>query len=83
MLAFVSLFLIYSLSYFQRTAIPGTLFNELQQDLGMTATQIAMLGASYLWIYSLMQIFAGILDDIYSGVRVAFVGGAVFAVGAL
>jgi MFS family permease len=49
----------------------------------MTATQIAMLGASYLWIYSLMQIFAGILDDIYSGVRVAFFGGVVFAVGAL
>ena len=83
MLAFVSLFLIYALSYFQRTAIPGTLFNELRQDLQLNATQIAMLGASYLWIYSLMQIFAGILDDIYSGVRVAFVGGAVFAVGAL
>ncbi len=40
MLLFVPLLLLYASSYFQRTAVPGTIFSQLQADLGLNAFQI-------------------------------------------
>ena len=43
--AFAAMALVYFFSYFQRTAVPGTIFNELQTDLGLSAASVALLGS--------------------------------------
>lgn len=78
---FIPFVLFYASSYFQRTAIPGTAFNDLQTAYGLTAAQIAGIGASFLYIYSFCQIIIGWLADKYGGVRIASVGGAIFCAG--
>ena len=75
---FVVLLGIYFISFFHRTAIPGTIFNQLQTDFAATASQVSFLGAIFLYIYAVMQIFAGILVD-----RVGFVKIVLFAVAAM
>ena len=80
-LLFIPLTLLYSTSYFQRTAIPGTIFNQLQQDLQMTALQVSYIGASFIYIYSLSQLFIGYLVDRFGARRVVMIGGAVFCAG--
>lgn len=83
LMLFVPLVLIYAASYFQRTALPGTIFNELQQDLHIDAVQIASISAAFVYAYSLPQLFVGILIDRFCGSRVVVAGGAVFLAGAL
>ena len=39
---------IYFLSFFQRVAVPGTLFNPLQAGFGLTASGVAALGTNML-----------------------------------
>ena len=80
-LLFIPLTLLYSTSYFQRTAIPGTIFNQLQHDLQMTALQVSYIGASFIYIYSLSQLFIGYLVDRFGARRVVMLGGAVFCAG--
>ena len=82
-LLFVPLTLLYSTSYFQRTAIPGTIFNQLQQDLQMTALQVSYIGASFIYIYSLSQLFIGYLVDRFGAKKVVMIGGAVFCSGVI
>lgn len=80
-LLFVPLTLLYSTSYFQRTAIPGTIFNQLQQDLQITALQVSYIGASFIYVYSLSQLFIGYLVDRFGARKVVMLGGAVFCAG--
>ncbi len=82
-LLFVPLTLLYSTSYFQRTAIPGTIFNQLQQDLQLTALQVSYIGASFIYIYSLSQLFIGYLVDRFGARKVVMLGGAVFCTGVI
>ena len=74
--AFAAMVTVYFFSYFQRTAVPGTIFNELQSDLGLTASAVALMGSMFTWIYGGMQIVVGFLADRYGGTR-AFLGGGV------
>ena len=48
---------LYFISYFQRVAVPGTVFNELQVDFNASAVAITALGALFLYIYGFWQIF--------------------------
>ena len=80
---FLPLLLIYCISYFQRTGIPGTIFTQLQTDAGLDAVQISLISSSYIWVYALSQIFIGLLVDKYGGVRVVLVGGVVLIVGSV
>ena len=80
---FIPLLLIYCISYFQRTGIPGTIFTQLQTDAGLDAVQISFISSSYIWVYALSQIFIGLLVDKYGGVRVVLVGGVVLLVGSV
>ena len=80
-LTFISLALVYSSSYFQRTAVPGQIFNELQSE-GLNGTEIGWISASFIYVYSLFQIFVGILVDKYCGSRVSVAGGLVLLTGA-
>ena len=82
-LLFVPLTLLYSTSYFQRTAIPGTIFNQLQNDLQMTALQVSYIGASFIYVYSLSQLFIGYLVDRFGARKVVMAGGAVFCAGVI
>ena len=74
--AFAAMALVYFISYFQRTAVPGTIFNELQTDLGLSAASVALLGSMFTWIYGGMQIVVGFLADRYGGTR-TFIGGGI------
>ncbi|MFA6815846.1 MAG: MFS transporter, partial [Lentisphaeria bacterium] len=80
---FIPMVLLYSTSYFQRTAVPGTIFNPLQQTTGFTALQIAGLSASFFYIYAFCQPFIGIIADKYGGIRTTITGGAIFCFGTL
>lgn len=82
-LLFVPLTLLYSTSYFQRTAIPGTIFNQLQHDLQISALQVSYIGASFIYIYSLSQLFIGYLVDRFGARKVVMLGGAVFCTGVI
>lgn len=79
---FIPMVLLYASSYFQRTAVPGTIFSQLQEN-NLTAFQISMIGASFVYIYSFLQLIVGMLADRYGGIRIIKVGGACFCLGVL
>lgn len=81
--AFAALVVIYFFSFFQRAAIPGTVFNEVQADFHLTAAAVTALGAIYTYVYGGMQLFVGFAADRFGGIRTLLVGGAVMTLGAL
>lgn len=74
---------LYFFSYFQRMAVPGTIFDELQQTFAAPAGAIAALSAIFLYVYGPMQLVTGLLADRFGGLRVLTVGGGFLAVGSL
>lgn len=74
---------LYFFSYFQRVAVPGTVFNELQVDFNASAAAITALGAIFLYVYGFWQIFAGLLADRFGGGRMLSIGGVLMTAGAL
>lgn len=74
---------IYFFSYFQRVAVPGTVFNEIQQDLGISSAAVTLMGAMYLYSYGVMQVFSGVTIDRFGAVRTAIVGGLILSVGSI
>lgn len=75
--------LIYAFSYFMRIGVPGTIFDELQSGLSLSSTQVANLGAIFLYVYGGMQVFSGALIDRLGAPKVIVWGGALMSVGAL
>ena len=73
---------VYFISYFHRTAVPGTIFNELQSDFELSASSVVLMGSMFTWIYGGMQIVVGFLADRYGGTRTFLVGGVVMLAGA-
>lgn len=67
--------IVYLFSYFQRIAVPGTIFNELQSGFKLSATAVAGLGSLTFIIYGAMQIVAGIASDRFGGFRTFLIGG--------
>ena len=47
---FIPLLSLYVFSYFQRTAVPGQLFDKFSQE-GFSAEQIATISASFILVY--------------------------------
>lgn len=74
---------IYFFSFFQRVAVPGTIFDELQRDFNTSAGMIAGLSAIYLYLYGFMQLAAGILADRIGAAREALLGGLLLAIGSV
>ena len=74
---------VYFFSMFQRVAVPGTIFNDLQTAFAASAAAVAALGAIYLYIYGGMQLFAGMLADGIGASRTLITGGALLAAGSL
>ncbi len=79
--AYVLLNLLYLLACMQRTAIPGAIFDNLQGDLGLLASQITGLSSSYVYCYAGSQIFAGMLVDRYGGKKMGIFGGLLMGLG--
>ncbi|MBU4200678.1 MAG: MFS transporter [Verrucomicrobia bacterium] len=75
--------LVYFFSYFQRVAIPGTIFDELQSEFGVSAGAIATLSSLFLYIYGGLQIAVGLAADRWGGARVLLAGGLLLSLGAL
>ena len=86
-LAEITLIILGSLLYFaanlQRVAVPGAIFDVLQNDLHTTAQCITSLGASFMYIYALSQLIIGILIARFGGFRVITAGSVLFFAGSL
>lgn len=74
---------IYFLVNVQRVAVPGQLFNELQQDFNISASAVANLGSAFMYIYAATQLLIGLLVDKYGGMRVLIVGSTALSLGAV
>lgn len=75
--------LLYFFANFQRTVIPGAIFSELQKDLDTPAANITAMGAFFMYIYAVSQLFSGILVDKFGGYRLMTFGGFLFCAGAI
>ena len=74
---------LYFFTNLQRTGVPGSLFNELQRDLALSAAQVAMLGTFFVYVYTFNQLVAGVLADRYGGTRTMLFGSFFFCIGSL
>ena len=83
LLILVSMIAIYFFSFFQRVAVPGTIFDELQRTFAVSAGVVTGLGTIYLYIYGVMQPVTGILADRWGAGRVVVIGGALMSIGAI
>ena len=75
--------MLYFFANFQRVAIPGAIFDELQSDLNVGAKYITALSSMFMYIYAAGQLFAGLLADRYGGERVITFGALLFCLGSL
>ena len=74
---------IYFFVNFQRSSIPGTIFNELQSAFSATAAQVTNISAVFMYVYAFTQLVAGLASDKFGGVRTIFWGGLLFCIGSL
>lgn len=74
---------VYAFSFFQRIAVPGTVFDELQRGFALSSASVTLLGGLYLYIYSALQLPAGALIDRFGGVKVILAAGALMTAGAV
>ena len=75
--------LFYFVANFQRIAVPGAVFDILEQELSVGAPQITAFGAIYMYIYAFTQLLNGVFVDKYGGFRVMLVGAIIMALGCL
>ncbi|MDR0879568.1 MAG: MFS transporter [Clostridioides sp.] len=71
------LVVVYLTVFFHRLST-GVIVGNLEEDFGMSATQIANLGSMYFYAYTVMQIPTGILVD-YLGPKKTVIAGSVIA----
>lgn len=74
---------LYFFSFFQRVAIPGSIFNDIQADFQLSASEVTRLSSIYLFLYAAMQPFAGYMADRWGGIRVTLVSGVLFLIGSV
>lgn len=67
----------------QRVAIPGAIFDLLQNDFSADASKITLLGAIFCYVYAFTQLIVGPLVDKFGGFRVMAMGGIIFALGSI
>ncbi len=83
LLILISMIALYFFSFFQRVAVPGMIFDELQHAFAASASAITGLAAIYLYLYGVMQPVAGVLSDRWGAARVVLLGGLLLSVGAI
>lgn len=72
---------IFMSGFFFRFA-PSTLSGSMQQELRLTATTLGIVASMHFWVYTLMQVPAGIFTDSVGIRNGGIIGGAVTAIGA-
>ena len=75
--------LFYFFANFQRIAIPGAIFDILQNELHTSAPFITAFGAIFMYIYAFNQLVIGLLVDKYGGYRIMLLGGILLGLGVL
>lgn len=75
--------LFYFVANFQRIAIPGAIFDILEQELSVGAPEITAFGAIYMYVYAFTQLLNGVFVDRYGGYRVMLVGAIIMGLGCL
>ena len=73
----------YFFANFQRIAIPGAIFDLLQEELSVSAPYITAFGAIFMYLYAFNQLIIGVLVDRFGGLRVMLTGGIILGLGAL
>ena len=73
--------LFYFVANFHRIAIPGAIFDVLEQELRVGAPEITAFGAIYMYVYAFTQLLNGIFVDRCGGYRVMLVGAVVMCLG--
>jgi len=73
--------LLYFIANFQRIAVPGAVFDILEQELSVSAPFITAFGAIFMYIYAAGQLLTGFLVNRYGGLRVIACGGIIFGLG--
>lgn len=71
----------YFYQFIARSSFITVLSNEFMQYFGIDATGLGLLGSCYYWIYTLMQIPAGIIVDKYSTKLVAVLATLICSLG--
>lgn len=74
---------LYFFANVQRVAIPGSVFNLLQEQWNVSAPYITGLGSAFMYVYALNQLFIGLLVDRYGGIRIIMTGALLFCAGSL
>ena len=75
--------ILYFFANIQRVAIPGSIFDLLQGELGRSAPCITALGSAFMYTYAFCQLGIGLLVDRYGGHRVIALGALLFCLGSL
>lgn len=75
--------LFYFVANFQRIAVPGAIFDVLEQELSVGAPQITAFGALFMYVYAFTQLLNGIFVDRYGGYRVMAVGAVIMGLGCI
>ncbi len=83
MLLYICGIVLYFFCNLQRSGVPGSLFNELQLDLSLSAGQVAGLGTAFIYTYTLNQLIAGYMTDRYGGMHVMMFGTFFFCAGGM
>ena len=73
----------YFVANFQRIAIPGAIFDILEQELSVGAPQITAFGAIFMYVYAFTQLLNGIFVDRYGGYRVMGLGAIIMSLGCI
>ena len=73
----------YFIANFQRIAVPGAVFDILEQELSVGAPQITAFGAIFMYIYAFTQLLNGVFVDRYGGYRVMLVGAIIMGIGCI
>lgn len=75
--------LFYFVANFQRIAVPGAIFDILEQELNVGAPEITAFGAIYMYVYAFTQLLNGVFVDRYGGYRVMLIGAIIMTVGCI
>lgn len=61
---------------------PSTLSGSMQQELSLTATALGIVASMHFWVYTLMQVPAGIFTDSVGVRNGGLIGGSITSIGA-
>ena len=75
--------LFYFVANFQRIAVPGAIFDVLEQELRVGAPEITAFGAIYMYVYAFTQLLNGVFVDRYGGYKVMLVGAVIMGLGCI